>query len=58
MFKIIVLVIKLRRLGWAWHVVCTGDAIKEYNILVGNPESSRPLSTSMRIWKDNIKINV
>ena len=36
-------VIKLRRMGWAWHVACMGERRGAYRILVGEPEGKRPL---------------
>jgi hypothetical protein len=36
-------VIKSRRLRWARHVACTGEWRGIYRVLVGKPESKRPL---------------
>jgi hypothetical protein len=36
-------VIKSRRLRWAGHVACMGEGRGVYRVLVGRPESKRPL---------------
>ena len=51
----IVQVIKLRRMRWAGHVVCTGERRVAYGTLVGKPEE-RSLVRPKRKWKDNIKM--
>jgi hypothetical protein len=51
-------VVKLRRLGWVWHVVCIGDIINAYKMFVGNPEGNRPIGRPSPIQKDNIKIDI
>jgi hypothetical protein len=54
----IVRVIKARRIRWAGHVACMGEARGGYNILVGRPEGRRPLRRPRRRWKDNIKMDL
>jgi hypothetical protein len=50
----IVRVIKSRRMRWAGHVACMGERRGVYRILVGRPESKRPLGRPRRSWEDNI----
>jgi hypothetical protein len=50
-------VIKARRLRWAGHVTRMGDGRGVYRVLVGNPESKRPLERPRRRWEDNIKMD-
>jgi hypothetical protein len=53
----IVRVIKSRRMRWEGHVPCMeGRSI--YRVLVGRPESKRPLGRPRCRWEDNIKINL
>jgi hypothetical protein len=52
----IVWVIKSRKMGWAGHVVRTGEARGAYRILVEKPEGERPLGTPRRKWEDNIRV--
>jgi hypothetical protein len=52
----IVKVIKARRLRWAGHVARMGEGRGVYRILVGKPESKRPLERPRRRWEDNIKL--
>jgi hypothetical protein len=54
----IVSVIKSRRLKLAGHVACMGKGRDIYRVLVGRPESKRPLGRSRRRWEDNIKLDV
>jgi hypothetical protein len=52
----IIRMIKLRRMRWAGHV-----ARKErtaYRILVGKPETKRPLRRCSSGWEDNIKMDL
>jgi hypothetical protein len=54
----IVRVIKSRRMRWAGHVARMGEGRGVYRILVGRPESKRPLGRPRRRWKDNIKMDL
>jgi hypothetical protein len=47
-------VIKSRMIQWAGHLVCMGEMRNAYNILVGNPESNRPLRRFRCRRVDNI----
>jgi hypothetical protein len=38
----------------SWH----GEMKNAYKILVGKPEGKRPLGSSSRRWKDNIKTDL
>jgi hypothetical protein len=49
---------KSRRLRWAGHVVCMGEGIGVYRVLVGKPERKRPLERPRRRWEDNIKMDL
>jgi hypothetical protein len=51
----IVRVIKSRRMRWAGHVARVGGV---YRVLVGKPESKRPLGRPRRRWKDKIKMDL
>jgi hypothetical protein len=53
-----VIVIKVRRMRWAWHVACMGNVRGAYNILVGRPEGRRPLGRPRCGWEDNIKMDL
>jgi hypothetical protein len=44
------------RMRWARHVVCTGEKMGVYRVLVGRPEGKKPLGRPKRRWKDNIKM--
>jgi hypothetical protein len=39
----IIRVITSRRMRWVGHVMCMGEMINTYNILVGKPGGKRPL---------------
>jgi hypothetical protein len=54
----IILVIKLRRLGWAGHVARMGERRGAYRALVGKSEGTRPLGRPRRRWEDNIKMDL
>jgi hypothetical protein len=54
----IVRVIKSRRLRWAGHVARMRDGRGIYRVLVGRPESKRPLERPRHRWEDNIKMDV
>jgi hypothetical protein len=51
-------VIKSKRMRWVGHVACMGTMIKAYIILVGKPETRRPLGRHRRRWEDTIKMNL
>jgi hypothetical protein len=46
--------IKCRRMRWAEHVERMGEKRNAYRILMGKPESKRPLGRPRRRWVDNI----
>jgi hypothetical protein len=54
----IVRVIKSRRMRWAGHVARMGEGRGAYRVLVGRPESKRPLGRPRRRWEDNIKMDL
>jgi hypothetical protein len=54
----IVRVIKSRRMRWAGHVARMKEGKGVHKILVGRPESKRPLGRHRRRWEDNIKMDV
>jgi hypothetical protein len=54
----IVRVIKSRRTRWAGHVARMGEGRCVYRVLVGRPESKRPLRRPRRRWEDNIKMGI
>ena len=49
--------LKSRRLRWAGHVARMEQFRSAYRVLVGKPESKRPLGRPRRRWEDNIKID-
>ena len=51
----IVRVIKSRRMRWAGHVA---EKRGIYRVLMGKPESKRPLGRLRHRWKDNIKVDL
>jgi hypothetical protein len=51
-------VIKSRRMRWVGHVASMGEGRGVYGILVGKPESKRPLGRPRRAWEDNIKLDL
>jgi hypothetical protein len=51
-------VIKSRRMRWAGHVAHMGEGRGVYRVLVGRPESKRPLGRPRLRWKDNIKLDL
>jgi hypothetical protein len=53
----IVRVIKSRRMRWARHVARIGGR-GVYKVLVGRPESKRPVGRPRRRWEDNIKLDL
>jgi hypothetical protein len=54
----IVRVIKSMRMRWVGHVAFMGEGRDVYSVLVGRPESKRPLRRSRRRWEDNIKMDL
>jgi hypothetical protein len=54
----IVRVIKSRRVRWAGHVARKGERRDVNRVLVGRPESKRPLGRPRRRWEDNIKMDI
>jgi hypothetical protein len=54
----IVRVIKSRRMSWVRHVARMGEGRGVYRVLVGRPESKRPLGRRRRRWDDNIKMDL
>jgi hypothetical protein len=54
----IVRVIKSRRMRWVGYVACMGEGRGAYRVLVGRPESKRPLGRPRCRWEDNIKMDL
>jgi hypothetical protein len=54
----IVRVIKSRKMRLVEHVARTGEGRGVYRVLVGRPESKRPLGRANRRWEDNIKLDL
>jgi hypothetical protein len=54
----IIWVIKLRRMRWAGHVARMGAWRVVYRVLVGRPESKRPLGRPRHRCEDNIKMDL
>ena len=50
--------LKSRRLRWAGHVARMEQSRNAYRVLVGRPESKRPLGRPRRRWEDNIKMDL
>ena len=50
--------LKSRRLRWGEHVARTEQSRNAYRVLVGKPESKRPLGRPRRRWEDNIKMDL
>ena len=50
--------LKSRRLRWAGHVACMKQFRNAYRVLVGKPQSKRPLGRPRRRWEDNIKMDL
>jgi hypothetical protein len=54
----IVRVIISSRMRWAGHVARMGEGRGIYRVLVGRPESKRPLGRPRRRWEYNIKLDL
>ena len=54
----IIRVIKARRIRWAGHVARMGERSGVRRVLVGRPESKRPLGRPRRRWNNNIKMDL
>jgi hypothetical protein len=54
----IVRVIKSRRMRWDGHVARIGKGRGAYRVLVGRPDSRRPLGRPRHRWEDNIKMDL
>jgi hypothetical protein len=54
----IVRVIKSRRMRWTGHVELMGEWRGAYIVLVGRPETKRPLERPRHRWEDNIKMDL
>jgi hypothetical protein len=50
--------IKRRRMRWAGHVARMGEIRNASKIMVGKPETKRPLGRPRRRWEYNIKIEL
>jgi len=50
--------INLRRLRWAGHVARMGQGKGVYRVLVGRPESKKPLGRPRLRWEDDIKMDL
>ena len=50
--------LKSRRLRWAGHVARLEQFRNAYIVLVGKPESKRPLGRPRCRWEDNIKMDL
>jgi hypothetical protein len=54
----IVRVIESRRMRWERHAACMEEGRGVYKVLVGRPESKRPLGRPRHRWVDNIKMDL
>jgi hypothetical protein len=43
---------------WAGHLARMGEERKVYRVLVGKPESKRPLGRPRRRWKNDIRMDL
>ena len=50
--------LKSRRLRWAGHVACMEQFRNAYRVLVGKPESKRPLGRPRRRWENNTRMEL
>ena len=55
---IIIRNLKSRRLRWAGHVARMEQFRNAYRVLVGKPESKRPLGRPRRRWEDNSEMDL
>jgi hypothetical protein len=54
----IIMVIKSGRMRWGGHVVCVEEMRNVYSVLVGKPESKRPLGRLRHRWEDIIRMDL
>jgi hypothetical protein len=54
----IVKMIQSRRMRWAVRVARIGKGRGIYRVLVGRPESKRPLGSPRRKWENNMKMDL
>jgi hypothetical protein len=54
----IVLVVKSRRMRWAWHVARMGEERVVHRVLAGKPEGKSALGTPRHRWVDNISMDL
>jgi hypothetical protein len=54
----IVRVIKSSSMKWAGHVERMEEGRVVYRVLIGRPESKRPLGRPRRRWEDNIELDL
>jgi hypothetical protein len=54
----IIIMIKSRRMRWAWHEACMWKKRNAYRVLVGNAEGMRPLGRPRCRWEDKIKMDL
>ena len=54
----IVRVVKSRRMRWAGHVARMVEGTGVHGVLLGQPESKRPLGRPRHRWEDNIKMDL
>jgi hypothetical protein len=45
-------------MGWAGHVARVGEGRDVYRVLIGRPESKRPLGRPRCRWEDNIMVDL
>jgi len=50
--------IKSRRIRWAGLVARMGEMRGACRVFLGKPERKRPLGRPMRIWEDNVKMDL
>jgi hypothetical protein len=53
----IIRMIKSRWVRWVGRGICMREKRNAYRVLVGKPESKRPLERLRCRWEDNVKIN-
>ena len=51
-------VIYSKRMRWVGYIVRTGKRRSVYRILLVRPEEKKTLGRSMRMWEDNIKMDL